>query len=99
MIAMMQCPLHIYSIFALRASNERFLGDGGSEQEWGFGQIAAVILLGGNILHFVDGIAGASLSRSRDDKKETNSGLKNIEKYREPRKSVMRNSRQAVRSL
>lgn len=62
-IAMMQCPLHIYSIFALRASNERFLGNGGSEQEWGFGQITAVILLGNNVLQFVDGIASMCLFR------------------------------------
>ncbi|KAH8769469.1 hypothetical protein F5882DRAFT_333458 [Hyaloscypha sp. PMI_1271] len=53
-IAMLQCPLHIYSIFALRASNEHYL-EGGSEKEWGLGQIAAVVLLGGNILQFVDG--------------------------------------------
>ncbi|KAH8768762.1 hypothetical protein BGZ57DRAFT_898373 [Hyaloscypha finlandica] len=53
-IAMLQCPLHIYSIFALRASNEHYL-EGGSEKEWGLGQIAAVVLLGGNILQLVDG--------------------------------------------
>lgn len=63
MVAMMQCPLHNYSIFALRASNERFLDDGGSEHAWGFGQVAAVILLGGKVLQLVDGIAGVSLSR------------------------------------
>jgi hypothetical protein len=57
-IAMLQCPLHIYSIFALRASNEGYLENGSLEKEWGFGQTAAVISLGGNILQFVDGIAG-----------------------------------------
>jgi uncharacterized ion transporter superfamily protein YfcC len=59
-IAMLQCPLHIYSIFALRASNEHYL-QGDSEKEWGFGQIAAVVLLGGNILQFVDGLIGMCL--------------------------------------
>jgi hypothetical protein len=57
-IAMLQCPLHIYSIFALRASNERYLENGSAEKEWGFGQIVALILLGGNILQFVDGVFG-----------------------------------------
>lgn len=57
MLAMLQCPLHIYSIFRLRASNERYL-EGGSEKEWGLGQIAALVLLGGNILQFVDGFIG-----------------------------------------
>lgn len=56
-IAMLQCPLHIYSIFALRASNERYLEDGAEEREWGFGQIAAIVLLGGNLLQVVDGVA------------------------------------------
>jgi hypothetical protein len=63
-IAMLQCPLHIYSIFALRASNEHYL-EGGSEKEWGLGQIAAVVLLGGNILQFVDGFIGRYLPQSR----------------------------------
>jgi hypothetical protein len=62
---MLQCPLHIYSIFALRAANERFLEEGSSEREWGFGQIAAVVLLGGNILQIVDGVVGKFLSRVR----------------------------------
>jgi hypothetical protein len=63
-IAMLQCPLHIYSIFALRASNEHYL-EGGSEKEWGLGQIAAVVLLGGNILQFVDGFIGRYFPQSR----------------------------------
>jgi hypothetical protein len=63
-LAMLQCPLHIYSIFALRASNEHYL-EGGSEKEWGLGQIAAVVLLGGNILQFVDGFIGRYFPQSR----------------------------------
>ncbi|KAH7088572.1 hypothetical protein FB567DRAFT_524657 [Paraphoma chrysanthemicola] len=45
-VAMLQCPLHIYSMFALRASNEKLLDEGDSERKWGFGQIAAMVLLG-----------------------------------------------------
>lgn len=63
-IAMLQCPLHIYSIFALRASNEHYL-EGDSERNWGFGQIVAVVLLGGNILQFIDGLIGMCLPQSR----------------------------------
>ncbi|KAH7078018.1 hypothetical protein BKA63DRAFT_509505 [Paraphoma chrysanthemicola] len=59
-VAMLQCPLHIYSIFALRASNEKLLDEGNSERQWGFGQVAAMVLLGNNILQIVDGIAGRS---------------------------------------
>jgi hypothetical protein len=64
-IAMLQSPLHIYSIFALRASNERYLEEGSSEREWGFGQIVAMVLLGGNILQVVDGVAGMFCSTVR----------------------------------
>lgn len=60
---MLQCPLHIYSIFALRAANEQLLEGGTTEKEWGFGQIAAVVLLGGNILQIVDGVFGESFSK------------------------------------
>lgn len=59
-VAMLQCPLHIYYIFALRASNESHLEAGGTEREWGFGQIVAIVLLGSNILPIADGITGRS---------------------------------------
>jgi hypothetical protein len=58
MIALLQCPLHIYSIFALRAANERYLEGGSEEAQWGFGQTVAVVLLGGNVLQIVDGVVG-----------------------------------------
>lgn len=56
-IAMIQCPIHIYSICALRFSNKSYL-EGGPETAWGFGQIVAMVLLGGNILQFIDGYIG-----------------------------------------
>jgi hypothetical protein len=65
-VALLQCPLHIYSIFALRSSNERYLDSGGAERDWGFGQIVAMVLLGANILPVIDGIAGESLSDYKD---------------------------------
>jgi hypothetical protein len=57
-IALLQCPVHIYSIFALRRTNERYLEAGLTERDWGFGQIVAIVLLGANILPIVDGITG-----------------------------------------
>lgn len=49
MLAMLQYPLHIYMIFALRAANEYRL-NGDSENYWGFGQIVALVLLTSSIL-------------------------------------------------
>jgi hypothetical protein len=37
-IAMMQYPVHVYTVFALRIANEDRL-DGDSENYWGFGQV------------------------------------------------------------
>ena len=76
---MLQCPLHIYSIFALRAANERYLEGGTTEQEWGFGQIAAVVLLGENILQIMDGVVGKCLSRVRIYKTNLNKEYRKTE--------------------
>jgi hypothetical protein len=59
-VAAFQFPLHVYSIFALRGSNEALLSGGITEQQWGFGQIVAMILLGTNIVVLVNGIQGTS---------------------------------------
>ncbi|KAH7413634.1 hypothetical protein DE146DRAFT_1630 [Phaeosphaeria sp. MPI-PUGE-AT-0046c] len=56
-IALLQCPLHIYSIFALRSANERFLDEGGAEREWGFGQVVAMVLLGTMVLTIADAVS------------------------------------------
>jgi hypothetical protein len=57
-VAMLQSPLHIYSIFALRAANEQYLDSGSMERNWGFGQIVAIVLLGANVLSLADGVTG-----------------------------------------
>jgi hypothetical protein len=57
-IALFQCPLHIYSIFALRSANEGFLDEGSTERDWGFGQIVSMVLLGTIVLTVSDGITG-----------------------------------------
>jgi hypothetical protein len=60
-VILLQYTVHTYFIFALRASNEALLSGGNAEQEWGFGQIVAVISLAGNLLALFDGIQGVLL--------------------------------------
>lgn len=43
LLAILQCPVHGYMLFALRASNENHLS-GDSENQWGFGQIVPLVL-------------------------------------------------------
>jgi hypothetical protein len=57
-IALFQSPLHIYSIFALRSANEKFLEQGSTERDWGFGQIVSMVLLGAIVLTVADGVTG-----------------------------------------
>jgi hypothetical protein len=56
-LAMLQYPLHIYMIFALRAGNEHLL-NGDSENYWGFGQIVALVLLASSVLQGFRAILG-----------------------------------------
>jgi hypothetical protein len=43
-LALVQYPLHLYSVLALRISNQHLLS-GESENTWGFGQIVALVML------------------------------------------------------
>lgn len=56
LIALIQYPVHMYSIFVMRATNESHLVQGSSEQDWGFGQVVAAILLGNNVVMLFEGI-------------------------------------------
>jgi hypothetical protein len=49
-VAFLQFPLHAYSIFTLRRSNESLLNNGNNEQAWGFSQVGAMILLAPNLI-------------------------------------------------
>ncbi|KAI1173104.1 hypothetical protein F4777DRAFT_559260 [Nemania sp. FL0916] len=51
-IALAQYPVHIYTLFALRASNEAYLS-GDSENQWGFGQVVALVLVASVLLECV----------------------------------------------
>jgi len=57
-VAMLQYPLHIYSLFTLRGNNEGPLTNGSEEKHWGFAQIVAVVLLVTNVILLVNGIQG-----------------------------------------
>jgi hypothetical protein len=57
--AILQFPLHLYAVIALKLSNKRLL-EGGNEAHWGFGQIFAVAMLGLTCFQLADGIRGMS---------------------------------------
>lgn len=56
-LALAQYPVHGYMVYALRASNEKFLS-GSSENEWGFGQIVAMTLVGSTLFECFKAWAG-----------------------------------------
>ncbi|KAI9154839.1 hypothetical protein HJFPF1_07398 [Paramyrothecium foliicola] len=70
-IAMLQYPLHLYMVIAMRAVNEPRL-TGGSENAWGFGQIVALILTFATILECLRGIS--------DYRKEVAAGALDVSK-------------------
>jgi len=57
LVAFLQFPLHAYSIIVLRKENESLLTGGLTEQEWGFGQVSAMILLAPNAVGLVLGVS------------------------------------------
>jgi hypothetical protein len=56
-VAMVQYPLHLYNVFALRAGNQHLLS-GESENTWSFGQIVALIMVGQTLVEFCRGVQG-----------------------------------------
>ncbi|KAJ2987719.1 hypothetical protein NUW58_g4350 [Xylaria curta] len=48
-VALVQYPVHVYTLYALRASNESYLS-GDSENQWGFGQVVALVLVASVLL-------------------------------------------------
>lgn len=55
--AFIQYPVHGYMIYALRSSNEGYLS-GNSENEWGFGQIVALVLVAAMLLECFKALVG-----------------------------------------
>ena len=44
-LTLLQYPLHLYMIIQLRKANPHNAGNGGSEDKWDFGQVAALVLI------------------------------------------------------
>lgn len=56
-LAMAQYPLHLYMAIAIRKGNERFL-EGDSENDWGVGQIVALVLCTATCIECIRAISG-----------------------------------------
>ncbi|KAI1325471.1 hypothetical protein F5Y16DRAFT_401322 [Xylariaceae sp. FL0255] len=72
-IALIQYPVHVYSLFALRGSNEAYLS-GDSENTWGFGQTVALILVASVILECLRAMVEYYILR-RERRHPTKDGL------------------------
>ena len=81
--ALLQYPLHLYMVIAMRVSNKGFVGDG-SESAWGFGQIMALILALTTLLECIGGAIGEFRGLSL---RET-SYISNLLTFRVPRIQV-----------
>jgi hypothetical protein len=57
-------PFHADAIIHLREENEGLLTNGNTEQEWGFGQVTAMILLAPNVVGISVAISGTCTPRS-----------------------------------
>ncbi|RSM00856.1 hypothetical protein CDV31_011609 [Fusarium ambrosium] len=55
-LAMALYPLHLYMTIAIRIGNERFL-EGDPENEWGFGQIVALVLCAATCIECIRGFS------------------------------------------
>jgi hypothetical protein len=61
-----QYPLHLYSTIALRLSNESLL-EGDSENNWGFGQVSALVLVVNTLIQCGTAYYKVTRSRNRGD--------------------------------
>lgn len=59
LFSMAQYPIHVYILYALRASNQRYI-TGDSENRWTFGQIIAVVLLASTVIECIYAMCGKS---------------------------------------
>ena len=57
-IGALQFILHLYSLVALRTSNEKLLNNTALENEWGFGQVIAIIMLAATLIECAKGFEG-----------------------------------------
>ena len=64
-VGALQFVLHVYFVVAIRLSNESRLEARNSDDEWGFGQIFAMVMLAGTVLECVKGILSMNSSFRR----------------------------------
>jgi hypothetical protein len=57
-LGLLQFPVHVYMLITLRIANQGLLEGGEQENEWGFGQIVALVLLSDTIISAVNGLIG-----------------------------------------
>ena len=55
---LLQFVLHMYTVIALRVSNQHLLDNAKLEEQWGFGQILALVMLGTTLLECAKGVEG-----------------------------------------
>ncbi|KAK2803672.1 hypothetical protein FQN50_006888 [Emmonsiellopsis sp. PD_5] len=55
-LAMLQFPVHLYFVVALRVANTGLLEGGSEENNWTFGQVVAIVMLGGTLLECYKGV-------------------------------------------
>lgn len=56
-LALAQYPIHLYMVVAMRSSNEGLVG-GDSENDWGFGQVVALVLASATVFECFRGVIG-----------------------------------------
>lgn len=54
--ALVLYPIHLLRLHEIRTANEPYLVQGNTEQDWGFGQIAAILVLGNDVALLCNGI-------------------------------------------
>lgn len=89
-LALAQYPLHLYNVFALRASNQHLL-IGESENTWGFGQIVALVMLVQTFVECFRGVEGTlhkTLETINADKRP---------EYREEKRTIL--AAESLRSI
>lgn len=57
-ISIAQFILHVYMVISLRISNHSLLKDASLEQEWGFGQVLALVMLGSTLMECARSLEG-----------------------------------------
>ncbi|KAK2746305.1 hypothetical protein FQN55_005733 [Onygenales sp. PD_40] len=69
-LAMLQFPVHLYFIVALRVANTDLLEGGSEENDWTFGQVVAIVMLGGTLLECYKGIRAEQEAEGAEGAKE-----------------------------